>query len=64
MAASLIICKLAAKDLAQRNRYSHRPPPSTNAPRRYLRDTVGALIHRFTPAEYTNYFRAAGYDPD
>ena len=29
-----------------------------------LWDTVGALIHLFTPDECANYFRAAGYDPD
>jgi len=29
-----------------------------------LWDAVGASIARFTPAEYANYFRAAGYDPD
>jgi transposase len=29
-----------------------------------LWDAVGNLITRFTPAECTNYFIAAGYDPD
>ncbi|TAU59269.1 IS630 family transposase [Rhizobium ruizarguesonis] len=29
-----------------------------------LWDAVGALMPRFTPAECTNYFKAAGYDPD
>lgn len=29
-----------------------------------LWDTIGRLIPSFTPAECTNYFAAAGYDPD
>ena len=29
-----------------------------------LWDTVGSLVELFSPAECTNYFKAAGYDPD
>lgn len=29
-----------------------------------LWDTVGSILDRFTPAECTNYFKAAGYEPD
>jgi hypothetical protein len=29
-----------------------------------LWDTIGALIQAFTVAECTNFFAAAGYEPD
>lgn len=29
-----------------------------------LWDAVGTIVNLFSPAEYANYFKAAGYDPD